>query len=53
MARMLSLPENAGQAAAKCALWMKLVSLSGIAILLLFGPQMGDIFSTVTNRVSV
>lgn len=50
---MLYLPDDEGQGTAEYALLLALVALNIIAILLLLGPQIGDIFSTMTHRVSV
>jgi pilus assembly protein Flp/PilA len=50
---MLYLPKNEeGQGLVEYALILVLVALAVIAILTLMGPQIGNIFSRVTNGIS-
>ena len=48
---MLYLPDNEGQGNAEYALLLVLVALVVIAILLLLGPQIGNIYSVITHWI--
>ena len=48
---MLYLPDNEGQGNAEYALLLALVALIVIAVLLLLGAQIGNIFSVITHRI--
>ncbi len=49
---MLYLPREEGQGLVEYALILVLVAIVVIAILLLIGPQIANIFSQVTNGLS-
>jgi pilus assembly protein Flp/PilA len=49
---VLFLPREEGQGLVEYALILVLVALVVIAILAILGPQIGNIFSRVTNGVS-
>ncbi len=49
--RMLYLPREEGQGLVEYALILVLVALIVIAILAVLGPQIGNLFSRVTNAI--
>lgn len=49
---MLYLPKEEGQGLVEYALILVLVALVVIAILAVLGPQIGNVFSRVTNGVA-
>ena len=48
---MLSIPRAKGQGLVEYALILVLVAIVVIAILLLLGPAIGDIFSTIIENI--
>jgi pilus assembly protein Flp/PilA len=48
---MLFLPREEGQGLVEYALILVLVAIVVIAILLLVGPAIGDVFSTIVNAL--
>ena len=49
---MLYAPKEKGQGLVEYALILVLIAVVVIAILVILGPQIGNVFSTITNRLA-